>query len=218
MRRYGLVLLLPLLICGCAKDLWNDVPEFEVLNFTCPVPGSKFLDDDNFVCGWSVLGPLDPGKDSTIHTELFADEGLMNGNRHAPRGSTWFRVGADRSDPAACGQINFGKKFEKYQYGSRRGVFYACATLKCSQDYAGLVMRLVCPGKVKVWINGKPVYAAEKGAANMKADPVVVRDLVLLNGCNRLVVKYMDEGKDYLNRRVFSLRLTDAAGNFSTVR
>ena len=52
----------------------------------------------------------------------------------------------------------------------------------------------------------------------MKADPVVVRDLVLLNGCNRLVVKFMDDGKDYLHRRVFSLRLTDAAGNFSTVR
>ena len=218
MKKYGFIFLLPLLICGCAKDLWKDVPEFEVLNFTCPVPGSKFLDDDNFVCGWSVLGPLDPGKDPSIHTELFADEGLMNGNRRAPRGSTWFRVGADRSDAAACGQINFGKKFEKYQYGSRRGVFYACATLKCSQDYTGLVMRLVCPGKVKVWINGKSVYADEKGAADMKADPVVVRDLVLLNGCNRLVVKFMDNGKDYLNRRVFSLRLTDAAGNFSTVR
>ena len=52
----------------------------------------------------------------------------------------------------------------------------------------------------------------------MKAAPVVVRDLALLNGCNRLVIKYMDEGKDYLQRRMFSLRLTDAAGHFSTVR
>ena len=218
MRKYGMALLLPLLLCGCAGDLWKDVPEFEILNFTCPVPGSKFLDDDNFVCGWSVLGPLDPGKDASIHTELFQDEGLMNGNRRAPRGSTWFRVGADRSEGAVCGQVSFGKKFEKYQYGSRRGVFYACATLKCSEDYAGLVMRLVCPGKVKVWINGKPVYAGEKGAAGMKSEPVMVRDLGLQKGCNRLVVKFMDEGKDYLQRRMFSLRLTDAAGNFSTVR
>ena len=79
-------------------------------------------------------------------------------------------------------------------------------------------MRLTCPGKVKVWINGKPVYAGEKGAASMKSDPVLVRDLALRNGYNRLVVKYMDEGKDYLRRRMFSLRLTDAAGNLSTVR
>lgn len=218
MKKYGLVLLLPLLICGCAKDLWKDVPEFEVLNFTCPVPGSKFLDDENFVCGWSVLGPLDPGKDSSIHTELFTDEGLLNGNRRAPRGSTWFRVGADRSDESVCGQVNFGKKFEKYKNGGRQGVFYACSTLKCSQDHTGLVMYLVSLGKVKVWINGKAVYADEKGAASMKADPAVIRDLVLHEGCNRLVVKYMDDGKDYMHRRVFSLRLTDAAGSLSTVR
>lgn len=218
MRKYGMALLLPLLLCGCAKDLWKDVPEFEVLNFTCPVPGSKFLDDDNFVCGWSVLGPLDPGKDASIHTELFPDEGLMNGNRRAPRGSTWFRVGADRSEGAVCGQVSFGKKFEKYGNSSGRSVFYACATLKCSEDHTGVVMRLTCPGKVKVWINGKPVYAGEKGAASMKSDPVLVRDLALRNGYNRLVVKYMDEGKDYLRRRMFSLRLTDAAGNLSTVR
>ena len=213
-----MVFLLPLLLCSCAKDLWKDVPEFEVLDFNCPVPGSKFLEDDNYVNGWSVLGPLDPGKEVSIHEPLVQDEGLLNGNRRAPRGSTWFRVRADRGNHAGCGQIHFGPKFEKYRNGGRQSVFYACTTLKCAREMDGLVIHLVSAGKIKVWINGKPVYADEKGVPDMKAAPVLIRDLVLQKGCNRLVVKYMDKGKEPPYKRVFSLRFTDVSGNLSNVR
>ena len=79
-------------------------------------------------------------------------------------------------------------------------------------------MHLVSLGKVKVWINGKPVYANGKGSADMKTDLVQVRDLFLQKGCNRLVVKYMDDGKDVSGKRMFSLRFTDASGSLSTVR
>ena len=219
MWKYWMTLCLPLLLCGCAPDLWKDVPEFEVMDFTCPVKGSKFLEDDNYVSGWSVLGPLKPGNDLSIHAELLPEEGLLNGNRRAPRGTTWFRVHVDRSDDEAlCGQISFGPKFENHRNGGRRSVFYACATLKCPQDHEGLVMHLVALGKIKVWINGKAVYASERGSGSMKAEPVLVRDLSLVKGCNRLVVKYMDDGDGPSRGRVFSLRFTDAAGNLSTVR
>lgn len=218
MFKYGMALLIPLLLCGCAKDLWQDVPKFEVLDFTCPVQGSKFLDDDNFVSAWSILGPLDPGGVFSIHGEHMRDEGMLNGNCRAPRGTSWFRVRPDRSDDIYCGQINFTPKFAKHRKGSKPSVFYACATLKCSRDHAGMVMHLISLGKVKVWINGKPVYANEKSSPDMKADPVQIRDLLMQKGCNRLVVKYMDNGEKTCGKRVFSLRFTDAAGNLSTVR
>ena len=213
-----MTLLIPLLLCGCAKDLWQDVPKFEILDLTCPAQGSKFLDDDNFVSGWSILGPLDPAGDPSIHAEHMQEEGLLNGNCRAPRGSRWFRVGPDRSEDTYCGRIDFGPRFAKHRNGGKPSVFYACATLKCSHDHEGMVMHLVSLGKVKVWINGKPVYADGKSSPDLKSDPVMVRDLFLQKGCNRLVVKYMDAGKDVSGKRVFSLRFTDASGNLSTVR
>ena len=90
----GFSLLLCLAAAGCADDPWRDVPEFETLQFECPVPGGKFLDDANFVCSWSLLGPLaqTPGEGSRLHTEHVAEEALLNGNRRAPRGSSWRRI------------------------------------------------------------------------------------------------------------------------------
>jgi hypothetical protein len=211
-------LLVPLVFCSCSTDPWKNVPDFEVSNFECPVPGGKFLDDGNFVSSWSVLGPLDPGKAPSIHTEYTYDEALLNGNRTAPRGARWYRAGTGGENATEAGQVNFSSRFDKNPKALKRSVFYACATLKCSKEYNGLVLHVLGCGQLKVWVNGTIVYSCEKGSPGMNAEPAKVGSMILAKGCNRIVVKYLDDGKDFLKRRVFSLRFTDSAGNLSLVR
>lgn len=218
MVKWFVFLLVPLFFCSCSADPWKNVPDFEVSNFECPVPGGKFLDDDNFVSFWSVLGPLDPGKEPSIHTEYTYDEALLNGNRKAPRGARWYRASAGSDNATQAGQVNFSSRFDKNPKASKRSVFYACATLKCSKEYKGLILHVLGCGQLKVWINGTIVYSCEKGSPGMDAEPVKVESMILAKGCNRIVVKYLDDGKDFLKRRVFSLRFTDSAGNLSLVR
>lgn len=218
MLKLMVLLLLPLVFCSCSSDPWKNVPEFEVANFECPVPGGKFLDDGNFVSAWSLLGPFDPGKNPSIHTDYTYDESLLNGNRTAPRGTRWYRIGASGDDATEAGQVKFASRFGKNPKAAKRSVFYACTTLKCSKEYQGLVLHVLSCGQLKVWINGNVVYSCEKGSSDMRSEAAQVKPVVLSEGCNRIVVKYLDDGKDFLNRRVFSLRFTDSAGNLSLVR
>ena len=211
-------LLVPLVFCSCSTDPWKNVPDFEVSNFECPVPGGKFLDDGNFVSSWSVLGPLDPGKNPSIHTEYVYDEPLLNGDRTAPRGARWYRAGTAGDNATEVGQVNFSSRFKNNPKASKRSVFYACATLKCTREYKGLILHVLGCGQLKIWINGKIVYSCEKGSPGMNAEAVKVESMILSSGCNRIVVKYLDDGKDFANRRIFSLRFTDSAGNLSLVR
>ena len=213
--------LLVCLAAGCAGDPWQDVPEFEMIQFDCPVPGGKFLDDANFVCVWSLLGPLaqTPGEGSRLHTEHVAEEALLNGNRRAPRGSSWRRISVRNDDPELPpGEVDFSKVFQSHPRGGKKSVFYACATLKCSRDYRGMVLHAAACGQVKVWINGLTVYARERGSENLRDSAVKVEGIRLHQGCNRLVVKYMDDGKTEASKRKFSIRFTDATGNLSVVR
>ena len=217
----GFSLLICLAAAGCAEDPWRDVPEFETLQFDCPVPGGKFLDDANFVCAWSLLGPLaqTPGEGSRLHTEHVAEEALLNGNRRAPRGSSWRRISVRNDDPELPpGEVDFSKVFQSHPRGGKKSVFYACATLKCSRDYRGMVLHAAACGQVKVWINGLTVYARERGSENLRDSAVKVEGIRLHQGCNRLVVKYMDDGKTEASKRKFSIRFTDATGNLSVVR
>ena len=215
-----LCLPISLLIGGCAADPWKDVPDFEVADFICPVPGGKFLDHTNFVANWSVLGPLDPGKNLSLHTELLRDEALLNGNCRAPRGIRWCRAAARNEDEAETepGAVDFSARFKQHSRGQQKSVFYACATLKCDREYKGITLYAAGCGQLKIWINGKTVYSREHGTENLKSGIAKVEDLMLVKGCNRLVLKYMDDGKDFWNRRRFSVRFTDAAGNLSNVR
>ena len=214
-------LLLCLAAAGCAEDPWRDVPEFETLQFDCPVPGGKFLDDANFVCTWSLLGPLaqTPGEGSRLHTEHVAEEALLNGNRRAPRGCFWRRISVRNDDPELPpGEVDFSNVFQSRPQGGKKSVFYACATLKCRRDYRGMVLHAAACGQVKIWLNGLTVYAREHGAENLRAGAAKLEGIRLHEGCNRLVVKYMDDGKTEPWKRKFSIRFADATGNLSVIR
>ncbi|MBQ9337041.1 MAG: hypothetical protein IJS14_07090 [Lentisphaeria bacterium] len=218
--RYLLIFLPVLLIGGCATDPWkDDAPDFEVLNFICPVPAEKFIEDDNCVMAWSVLGPIDPGNAPSIHTEYIRDEALLTGNRTAPRGSRWQRTAARNTDDTVpAGQVDLSAKFKTHPKAGGRRVFYACATLKCDSEYPGMTLHAASGGKLKIWLNGNAVYSCEHGAADLKTGAARIDGLLLNRGCNRIVVKFLDDEKDYQDRRKFSLRFTDRAGNLSMVR
>jgi len=214
--------LLPfvLLVAGCAADPWKDVPQFEVSDFICPVQNGKFLEDANFVSSWSLLGPIKPGKECSLHEELLPDEAVLNGNRRAPRGIRWCRVMAGKGDSAALspGKVDFSGRFQKDKRAQEKSVFYACATLKCERDHIGLILHAGSCGQIKIWINGRAVYSCEKGAADLKPEMATVGEISFHKGYNRIVVKYLDDGKDYRTKRSFFLRFTDAAGNLSLIR
>ena len=213
-------LILPvLLICGCASDPWRDTPKFEVLDFICPMPAGKFIDDSNCLMSWSLLGPLDPGAAPSIHTEYMPDEALLTGNCAAPRGARWCRTAPRNTDETVpAGQVDFSARFKSHPKGAERRVFYACATLKCDRDHKAMTLHAASCGQIKIWINGKAVYSCEHGAPDLKTGSARIDDLLLNEGCNRIVVKFLDDEKDYQDRRKFSLRFTDSAGNLSVVR
>ena len=217
--RILLIFLAALLLGGCAADPWRDAPDFEMADFICPVPAGKFIEDSNCLMTWSLLGPVDPGDAPSIHTEYLADEPLLTGNRPAPRGARWYRTAPRNDDEdAAPGQVDFSARFKKHPKGALRRVFYACATLKCSREYKSMTLHAASCGQLKIWINGKAVYAGEHGAPDLKTGTVRIEDILLTSGCNRIVVKYMDDEKNYQDRRKFSLRFTDPEGNLSVVR
>ncbi|MBO4631420.1 MAG: hypothetical protein J5858_05815 [Lentisphaeria bacterium] len=223
MLKLGWVLFLYLcvwLVGGCAADPWRDVPEFEVFSFICPVPDGKFLEDANFITGWSVLGPLNPGEKPSIHKEYVKDEALLTGNRRAPRGARWYRISVRRSGGSEIlpGEIDFSSKFQQHPEGMKKSVFYACATLKCDWNYRGMVLFSGSCGQQKIWLNGRSVYSCERGSAALKPEMAKVEDLELRKGFNRIVIKYLDDGKDYCSNRKFFLRFADEAGNLSVVR
>ena len=209
-----------LLLASCAEDPWKNVPEFEVADFICPVPDGKFLENSHFVSTWSVLGPIPCGAEPSIHTEYAADEAMLNGNRRALRGARWCRVSARNDDDggAAPGQVDFSARFSGNPKAAGRCVFYACTTLKCERDHSGLILHTGGCGQLKVWINGRAVYSCEKGNAELKPEMATVGEISLRRGYNRIVVKYLDDGKDYAAKRKFFLRFTDAVGNLSQIR
>lgn len=96
--------------------------------------------------------------------------------------------------------------------------FTPVSPLKCERDHAGLILHAGSCGQIKIWINGRAVYSCEKSAADLKPEMASVGEISLLKGYNRIVVKYLDDGKDYRKKRKFFLRFTDAAGNLSQVR
>ena len=216
---FFLIPLLWLAAGGCAEDPLEDVPSFETLDFDCPVPGGKFLDDANFVSMWTLLGPIPQTAGEGLHTEYVGDEAMLNGNRRAPRGTFWRRIGVRTDDPESQpGEVDFSRYFLQHPRGGQKCVFYACATLKCGRDHRGLVLHAAACGQLKIWLNGTAVYAREQEAADLRSGLAKVEGITLHKGCNRLVVKYLDDGKEYRTRRRFSLRFTDAAGGLSVVR
>ncbi|OQA82789.1 MAG: hypothetical protein BWY31_03054 [Lentisphaerae bacterium ADurb.Bin242] len=212
-----------LLLAGCAlRDPWAGAPEFEISYFSPrseSAPVGTFLGDGNFLMGWNILGPVAPGGNGGLHAELLPEENVLCGSRNAPQDARWHRLLARNEGPDAVpGQVDFSRLFLEKPSAKAPSVFYACLTLQCDSEYGGLVLNAGSCGKLKVWINGHPVYSYENGNRPLKPDTDKVEGIILRKGYNRIVVKYMDNEGDYRNSRKFCLRFTDAAGQPARVR
>lgn len=211
-----------LLIAGCADDPWEDTPEFEISVFAPrdeAASSGNFLTDVNFLMWWNILGPIAPDKAEDIHAQIIPDENVLCGKRNAPKGARWHRLLARNEGPNGIpGQVDFSRFFLNNPSAKAPSVFYACQTLKCKTDYTGLVLNVGSCGKLKIWINGHPVYSYEKGDRPLKPDTDKVDGILLRKGYNRIVVKYLDNEGDYRNNRKFCLRFTDAAGQPIQIR
>ncbi len=210
------------LIAGCAADPWEDTPEFEI-SYSVPrnenAPSETFLNDGNFLTSWNILGPLSPSANGDFHAERVPGENVLCGKRNAPQGARWHRLFAKNEGPGAIpGQVDFSRIFLENPSARQPSLFYACQTVKCESEYSGLVLNVGSCGKLKIWINGHPVYSYEKGSRPLKPDTDKVDGILLRKGFNRITVKYLDNEGDYRNDRKFCLRFTDAAGQPIQIR
>ena len=212
-----------LLLAGCAfQDPWAGVPDFEISYFAPKsesAPSGTFLNDGNFLMWWNILGPVKPGKDSALHTELLPGENVLCGAVNASQGTRWYRLLArNEGANAVPGMVDFSRFFLENPSAKGPSAFYACLTLKCDSEYNALVLNAGSCGKMKVWINGHAVYSYEKESRPLKPDTDKVEGITLRKGYNRIVVKYMDNEGRYRDNRKFSLRFTDAAGQPTLAR
>ena len=195
-------------------------PEFEIssLGMAPQNQGNAMLPDDrNFLMSWNILGPVKGTDPASFHAESVPDEKNLNGSRRAPKGARWHVIRfSNDGEEEVPGTVDFTGRITGKTEG--KSIFYACATLETDSELRNLVLNAGSCGKVKVWINGVPVYSYEKDRRDFKPDSDSIGGITLREGLNRIVVKYMDNGGDYAKERKFSLRFTDEQGRPTLIR
>lgn len=208
--------------CACASAGTEDdedcVPEFEISDIEpAPLRERGFPDDGHFLMAWNILGPLKAESADAFQTESVPGEKELNGSRRAPKGARWhvIRFSADGEDEVV-GVCDFSGRITGN--AARKSIFYACATLKADSRMENMVLGTGSCGKLRVWINGIPVfcYGGERRACRPDTDSVA--GITLREGLNRIVVKYMDNDGACADERKFSLRFTDAQGRPTRIR
>jgi hypothetical protein len=167
--------------------------------------GSGFLESDNFVTRWNILGPiaykaekLSDGKiKSVLHSEPFPDEKKLTGSEKNDFSLNWQL--ARFESPASPGEINlrdFFKNENKYL------IAYAVTYLKCEERLTGVSLYTGSSGYVKVWINHQLVHAYDHMDRVGKWDQDVIKNIELNKGYNLIVVKCVaiDKGWNFYLR------------------
>ena len=210
------------LFCACASAGSEDdedlAPEFEISGIElAPAREQGFSDDSHFLMAWNILGPVKAETSGAFQAQSVPGEKDLNGSRRAPKGARWhvIRFSADGEDEVA-GVCDFSGRITGN--AAREGIFYACATLQAGERMENMTLRTGSCGKLRVWINGVPVFCYGGDRRACRPDTDRVAGITLREGLNRIVVKYMDNGGDFARERKFSLRFTDAQGRPTRIR
>ena len=210
------------LFCACASAGSEDdedlAPEFEISGIElAPAREQGFSDDSHFLMAWNILGPVKAETSGAFQAQSVPGEKDLNGSRRAPKGARWhvIRFSSDGEEELA-GIADFSGRITGKT--DRKSIFYACATLKADSRMENMILKTGSCGKLRVWINGVPVFCYGGDRRACRPDTDRVAGITLREGLNRIVVKYMDNGGDFARERKFSLRFTDAQGRPTRIR
>jgi hypothetical protein len=171
---------------------------------------SGFLNNDNFVTRWNILGPFacpaaaeppDPvDGQSLLHRELLKNEKELSGSEAIP-GVKWQL--ARFESPQTPGKINLRNFFKG---SSGRSAAYAVTYLQCDEALSPLILYTGSSGYIKVWLNRQLIHAYDRNEREGQWDQDIIKNIKLRKSYNLLVVKCVATAEDWC----FYLRLAAA--------
>jgi hypothetical protein len=169
------------------------------------VTTSPFLTEDCFVLDWTIIGPveLNPARTElgspAIEAELVPDEASLDGARAVAPELAWRKFRFTGDD--ALGRVDLRRRWGV----AAPAAAYAATRIDCPERIENATLRLGNSDPVKVYLNGKEVHTAKRRDTSAW-DQVVIENVTLKEGSNRLLVKCVDLG----GGMDFYLRFTDA--------
>jgi hypothetical protein len=143
---------------------------------------------------WLVLGPIKFGENdfggghqqASVDKAFMSNEGALDGTQAPPTGAAWTEKLFAGEDQA--GQVNLDAFYNQADHAAA----YAVAWLYCPQEVKDAKLYTGSDDYLKVWINGKEVFAykTERRASNPDQD--ATKGVALKQGYNRVVVKCID--------------------------
>jgi hypothetical protein len=164
---------------------------------------TKWLTLGNFTFGENDFGG-DPQKDS-LDKAFMANEAALDGTQAAPKGTKWEEKSFN--DPSSDGKIDLGEEPE-------HATVYAVAWVNAPEKITDAKLLVGSDDYMKVWINGKQVFAYNTERRSGEADQDTVPGITLEKGPNRVVVKCVN----IVFAWCFYLRFADKAGNAYVVK
>ncbi len=157
----------------------------------------RFLEKDDFVMKWSVLGPFkfnphefQQGKvNEAIHREFVATEKNLDGSEKPPKGARWQTFSAKTSTGKNMGKVDLDRLYTRdLDYAAAYAVTYIYSPV----DSENLILYTGSDDFIKVWINGKLVHAYNRESREGKWDQDNIKGIKLKKGYNLVVVKCLD--------------------------
>ena len=175
------------------------------------INGNGFLNNNNFVTRWNILGPFPCVKitanqtaksisQATLHHKLMKNEKKLSGTEKA-KAQKWML--ARFESPSNPGEINLRNFFK-----NKSGQFaaYAVTYLQCPTKMSRLTLYTGSSGYIKVWINHQLVHTYDHNSRAGKWDQDVIKNIELRKGYNLVIVKCVSTAEKW----DFYFRLADS--------
>lgn len=169
----------------------------------------------HFITNWLLLGPFTFGEDdfggypqtAAIDKEYMPKEGDLDGTQAPPKEAKDVKLEAKNfNDADMVGMIDLG--------GTEHATMYAVALVNSPEEIKDAQLLVGSDDYVKVWVNGKLVHTFKEACRNAEPDQDKVTGINLKKGENRIVVKCVNVGGEW----VYYLRLADKDGKAYVVK
>ncbi|CAN5552385.1 hypothetical protein BH10PLA2_BH10PLA2_08550 [soil metagenome] len=182
----------------------------ELKKLGAPVDLAKHF---NFVQSWSLIGPFDNSKGKGFDKAYPPETGVdLQATYEGKKGSTIRWTPGVTVDP--FGMVDLNKQVGKHM----GAVAYAFAEVE-STEARPVQIRVGSNNAVKIYLNGKPLFAREEYHHGIEMDQYVGQG-ELKAGKNQLLLKVCqnEQTDSWAQLWSFQLRLTDAVGGAIPVR
>jgi hypothetical protein len=160
-----------------------------------------------FITEWQVIGPFDNSAAKGFHKTYAPEKGVDLGAEHDGKDGKKVRWAA-HTTKANLGEVDFNKL-----YGEQKGVIAYGFVAVESPGERDVVVRAASNDAVKIYLNGKEIYAREEYHHGVKIDQHTGRGR-LKAGRNEILIKVCqnEQTEDWARLWSFQLRVTDPIG------